>query len=50
VATDQSAAPGLFAEIGITAAQLAVQQLGEAPGQLHRDACRRRKDRSAAGP
>jgi len=31
VATDQSAAPGLLAETGITAAQLAVQQLGETP-------------------
>jgi hypothetical protein len=31
VATDQSAAPGLLAEIGITAAQLAVQQLCENP-------------------
>ena len=31
VATDQSAAPGLLAEVGITAAQLAVQQLGETP-------------------
>jgi phytoene dehydrogenase-like protein len=29
VATDQSAAPGLLAEAGVTAAQLAVQQLGE---------------------
>jgi len=29
VATDQSAAPGLLAETGITAAQLAVEQLGE---------------------
>ncbi len=29
VATDQSAAPGLLAEVGIAAAQLAVQQLGE---------------------
>jgi phytoene dehydrogenase-like protein len=29
VATDQSAAPGLLAEAGITAAQLAVQQLSE---------------------
>jgi phytoene dehydrogenase-like protein len=29
VATDQSAAPGLLAEAAITAAQLAVQQLGE---------------------
>jgi len=29
VATDQSAAPGLLAETAITAAQLAVQQLGE---------------------
>jgi phytoene dehydrogenase-like protein len=28
VATDQSAAPGLLAEVGITAAQLALQQLG----------------------
>ena len=28
VATDQSAAPGLFAEVGIAAAQLAIQQLG----------------------
>ncbi|MFI0451527.1 FAD-dependent oxidoreductase [Actinomadura sp. 6N118] len=33
VATDQSAAPGLFAEVGIAAAQLALQQLGESPGQ-----------------
>jgi phytoene dehydrogenase-like protein len=32
VATDQSAAPGLLAEAGITAAQLAVQQLSEAAG------------------
>jgi len=32
VATDQSAAPGLLAETGITAAQLAIQQLGETPG------------------
>ncbi|MET7334744.1 FAD-dependent oxidoreductase [Nonomuraea sp. NPDC005650] len=29
VATDQSAAPGLLAEVGIAAAQLAVRQLGE---------------------
>jgi phytoene dehydrogenase-like protein len=29
VATDQSAAPGLLAEAGVAAAQLAVQQLGE---------------------
>jgi len=29
VATDQSAAPGLLAEAGFTAAQLAVEQLGE---------------------
>jgi hypothetical protein len=29
VATDQSAAPGLLAEAGITAGQIAVQQLGE---------------------
>jgi hypothetical protein len=28
VATDQSAAPGLFAEVGIAAAELAIQQLG----------------------
>jgi phytoene dehydrogenase-like protein len=42
VATDQSAAPGLLAEVGITAAQLAVQQLGEAavPSQVHPRACR----------
>ena len=32
VATDQSAAPGLLAEAGIAAAQLAVQQLCETPG------------------
>jgi phytoene dehydrogenase-like protein len=32
VATDQSAAPGLLAEVGIAAAQLALQQLGETPG------------------
>ena len=31
VATDQSAAPGLLAEVGIAAAQLALQQLGESP-------------------
>jgi phytoene dehydrogenase-like protein len=31
VATDQSAAPGLLAEVGITAAQLAVQHLSETP-------------------
>jgi phytoene dehydrogenase-like protein len=31
VATDQSAAPGLLAEVGIAAAQLALQQLGEPP-------------------
>jgi phytoene dehydrogenase-like protein len=31
VATDQSAAPGLLAEVAIAAAQLALQQLGEAP-------------------
>jgi len=36
VATDQSAAPGLFAEVGIAAARLALQQLGEAPGLLSR--------------
>jgi len=29
IATDQSAAPGLLAEAGVTAAQLAVEQLGE---------------------
>ncbi|HEX6471497.1 MAG TPA: FAD-dependent oxidoreductase [Streptosporangiaceae bacterium] len=32
VATDQSAAPGLLAEVGIAAAQLAVQRLGETRG------------------
>jgi phytoene dehydrogenase-like protein len=32
VATDQSAAPGLLAEVGIAAAQLAVRQLSESPG------------------
>ena len=32
VATDQSAAPGLLAEVGIAAAQLALQHLGETPG------------------
>jgi phytoene dehydrogenase-like protein len=32
VATDQSAAPGLLAEVGIAAAQLAVRQLDETPG------------------
>jgi phytoene dehydrogenase-like protein len=32
VATDQSAAPGLLAEVGIAAAQLALQQLDETPG------------------
>jgi phytoene dehydrogenase-like protein len=32
VATDQSAAPGLLAEVGITAAQLAIQQLSETTG------------------
>ena len=31
VATDQSAAPGLLAEVGIAAAQLALQQLAEPP-------------------
>ena len=31
VATDQSAAPGLLAEVGIAAAQLALQQLGDPP-------------------
>jgi len=43
VATDQSAAPGLLAEVGITAAQFALQQLGVAAdhrrfdyGQLQR--------------
>jgi phytoene dehydrogenase-like protein len=30
IATDQSAAPGLLAEVGITAAQLAIQQLSDA--------------------
>jgi phytoene dehydrogenase-like protein len=32
VATDQSAAPGLLAEVGIAAAQVALQQLGETLG------------------
>jgi hypothetical protein len=46
VASDQSAAPGLLAEVGITAAQLAVQQLGEAavPSQAHPRACRAGSD------
>jgi phytoene dehydrogenase-like protein len=37
LATDQSAAPGLLAEIGVAAAQLAVQQLGETlrPTEAH---------------
>ncbi|MFC6883753.1 MULTISPECIES: FAD-dependent oxidoreductase [Actinomadura] len=37
VATDQSAAPGLLAEVGIAAARLAVQQLGEParPAEAH---------------
>jgi phytoene dehydrogenase-like protein len=41
VATDQSAAPGLLAEAGIAAAQLAVQQLGETvlPSQAPARAC-----------
>jgi hypothetical protein len=34
VATDQSAAPGLLAEAGFTAAQLAVQELGETATNL----------------
>lgn len=33
VATDQSAAPGLLAEVAITAAQLAVRRLGEHPSK-----------------
>jgi hypothetical protein len=42
VATDQSAAPGLLAEAAITAAQLAVEQLGATavPRQAHTGACR----------
>ena len=38
VATDQSAAPGLLAEAGIAAAQLAVRQFGEPPGHPNRHA------------
>lgn len=40
VATDQSAAPGLLAEVGIAAAQLAVQQLGDSarPAEAHASA------------
>jgi hypothetical protein len=34
VATDQSAAPGLLAEVGIAAAQLALAHLGEAPAPI----------------
>jgi phytoene dehydrogenase-like protein len=34
VATDQSAAPGLLAEVGIAAAQLALDHLGEAPAPI----------------
>ncbi len=42
VATDQSAAPGLLAEVGIAAAQLAVQQLDETalPPPARTRACR----------
>lgn len=36
VATDQSASPGLLTEVGIAAARLALQQLGEASGMLSR--------------
>ena len=36
VATDQSAAPGLLAEVGISAARLALQQLGEGPPEKPR--------------
>ncbi|GAA0246628.1 NAD(P)-binding protein [Actinomadura nitritigenes] len=39
VATDQSAAPGLLAEVGIAAAQLALQHL-DGPDTAHRDAAR----------
>jgi phytoene dehydrogenase-like protein len=35
VATDQSAAPGLLAEVGIAAAQLAIEHLTEAPRPGH---------------
>jgi hypothetical protein len=35
VATDQSAAPGLLAEVGIAAAQVALQQFGESPMPAH---------------
>ncbi|WP_165956281.1 FAD-dependent oxidoreductase [Streptomyces hainanensis] len=38
VATDQSAAPGLLAEVGIAAARLAVQRLDETVGHLAGDA------------
>lgn len=56
VATDQSAAPGLLAEAAITAAQLAVQQLGQTalaspspPASLPRaSACRPGNDHSDA--
>ena len=44
VATDQSAAPGLLAETGVAAAQLAVQQLSlNPPRKLRRGAARRRE-------
>ncbi|GAB2889148.1 NAD(P)-binding protein [Streptomyces mayteni] len=38
VATDQSAAPGLLAEVGITAARMALQRLDETVGHLAGDA------------
>lgn len=53
VATDQSAAPGLLAEVAITSAQLAVQQLGDAPPEspstAAADALRRRGVQSGSG-
>ncbi len=51
VATDQSAAPGLLAEVGIIAAQLAVQQLGETarPSQADRRASGGSKARHHTG-
>jgi len=45
VATDQSAAPGLLAEVGFTAAQLAVEQLGH-----HGPGCPRQRGRRRERP
>jgi NAD(P)-binding Rossmann-like domain len=45
VATDQSAAPGLLAEVGIAAAQLALQQLGH-----HGPGCPRQRGRHRERP